>query len=119
MLLINCFNILFVFIASQEGHSEVVELLLNKNASVNEKTNDGWTALHMGMLIIEIFYKMLLINCLNILFVFIASENGHTKVVELLLNKNVSVNEKDNNGMTALHWGMLLIEIFYKMMLIN
>ena len=49
MLLINCFNVLFVFIASQNGRTEVVELLLNKNASVNEKTNDGWTVLHLGM----------------------------------------------------------------------
>jgi ankyrin repeat protein len=58
------------------------------------------------------FKKMLLINCFKILFVFIASQNGHTKMVELLLNKNASVKEKDNDGKTALHKGMILIVIF-------
>ena len=48
-----------------EGHADVIELLLNKNASVNEKTIGGWTALHKGMLLIEIFINILLINCFN------------------------------------------------------
>ena len=39
------------------GHVEVVELLLNKNAPVNEKNKDGETALHYGTLSIEIFIK--------------------------------------------------------------
>jgi hypothetical protein len=36
---------------------------------------------------------------------------GHADVVELLLNKNASVDDKDKNDETALHKGMLLIEI--------
>ena len=47
--------------ASINGHDKVVNLLLEKSADVNAKTNQDWTAL-MG-----------------------ASYNGHDKVVKLLL----------------------------------
>lgn len=33
-----------------------------------------------------------------------AAENGHLKVVKLLLKKRVDINVKDKNGTTALHW---------------
>ena len=44
--------------ASQDGHSHVVELLLSKQGDVNIQNNDGFTAL------------------------MIASQNGHSEVVE-------------------------------------
>eukprot|EP00964_Phaeocystis_antarctica_P065113 scaffold39231_cov60-Phaeocystis_antarctica.AAC.2 len=64
--------------ASLRGHTEVVQLLLDKGAPVDEKTESGRTALMW------------------------ASNNGHTEVVKLLLDKGASVNEKDKEGSTAL-----------------
>ena len=65
--------------ASRDGHTPVVELLLNKGAKIDQVNDDGrWTAL------------------------MFASLNGHTSVVELLLNKGANINQADNFGRTAL-----------------
>ena len=60
-------------IASEKGHKDIVELLLNmKNIDVNKATNKGSNT------------------------IIIASENGHKDIVELLLNmKNIDVNKPD------------------------
>ena len=50
-----------LMLAAQDGHTEIVKLLLEKGADVNVKTTTGITALWM------------------------ASQNGHTEVVKLLL----------------------------------
>jgi hypothetical protein len=60
------------------GHTEIVQLFLEKGADVNAKDNDGWTAL------------------------MIAAEKGHSEIVQLLLEKGADVNAKDNDGVTAL-----------------
>jgi ankyrin repeat protein len=50
--------------AAQNGRDEVVQTLLKSNASIHEKSNNGWTALHF------------------------AAENGHNEVVQTLLKSN-------------------------------
>ena len=69
-------------IASQNGHSEVVELLLSKQADVNIQSN-GWTAL------------------------MIASHNGYSRIAELLLLNKADVNIQNNDGFTALMIGCI------------
>jgi ankyrin repeat protein len=65
--------------ASEFGHTEVVRLLLEKGALLDEKDERrGWTALMQ------------------------ASYKGHTEVVRLLLDKGALVDEKDEGGYTAL-----------------
>ncbi|HRU54266.1 MAG TPA: ankyrin repeat domain-containing protein, partial [Candidatus Sumerlaeia bacterium] len=59
-----------LWMASKEGHTEIVKLLLAKRADVNMKHKKGLTALWM------------------------ASKNGHTDVVKLLLEKGADVNVK-------------------------
>ena len=40
---------------------------------------------------------------------FKASQRGHIQVVSLLLNHpKCNLNDKDKNGLTALHWGEYL-----------
>ena len=65
-------------IASQTGHQEIVQLLLDKGADVNAKKTDGVTAL------------------------MVASRDGHQEVVKLLLDKGADVNAKRTDGVTAL-----------------
>ncbi|MHC4687433.1 MAG: ankyrin repeat domain-containing protein, partial [Planctomycetota bacterium] len=61
--------------AAQNGYTEIVKLLLEKNADVNlKRTSDGLTALWM------------------------AAQDGHTEIVKLLLEKNADVNLKCTNG---------------------
>lgn len=66
-------------LASQEGHSECVLVLLEYGADVNGKGNDGSVPLHE------------------------ASYNGHNDCIIALLKHEANINAKDNNGDTPLH----------------
>ena len=63
-------------VAAGDGHTAVVEKLLEKGAEVNVPDNKGRTPLH------------------------VAASNGHTAVVEKLLEKGAEVNRLDNKGLT-------------------
>ena len=41
-------------------------------------------------------------------FLFIASSNGHIEVVKELLDRGANIEEKDNDGMNPLMWGIFL-----------
>ena len=51
-----------MYLASQEGHTAVVELLLKYNADTSLKTNDGTTALLIG---IFQFYSLTYFGIIN------------------------------------------------------
>jgi ankyrin repeat protein len=95
--------IYFLFIASSNGHIEVVKELLDSGANIEEKDNLGWTPLIWG-----IFLQLLNHFKLFIYFLFIASFNGHIKVVKELLERGANIEEKDNYGNTPLIWGIFL-----------
>jgi len=84
----------------------VVHLLINHPTfnSINEKDKDGQTALHYGEYL-NIFKLITLF-----ILLFKASSRGHEKVVHLLINHPTfnSLNEKDDDGQTALHVGEYL-----------
>jgi ankyrin repeat protein len=61
------------------------------------------TPLHIGIIFFE-FNNTILNNWLCI-----ASINGHKAIVELLLAKGAEIENKDNNGWTALHEGIFFI----------
>ena len=79
-----------LILASQNGHKDIVQWLLDAGADVNAKDTYSWTALMS------------------------ASSNGHKDIVRLLLDAGVDVNAKSNGGWTALmyasHYGHRDIE---------
>jgi len=64
--------------AVQNGHTDIVRLLLQKNANIDMQSNIRNTAL------------------------ILAAQNGHKDIVRLLLDKDANINIKDNAGCTAL-----------------
>ena len=68
-------------VAASEGQVEVVKLLHSKGASLNNKNNNGFTALDL------------------------ASENGHIKVVEYLVEEGVNFYEQVRDEVTSLTQG--------------
>jgi len=66
--------------ASQEGHSDCIDLLIDTGAEIELKNNDGCTALHM------------------------AAFHGTKDGLISLLNRNASIEIKQNQGYTALHF---------------
>ena len=61
-------------------HPRVVELLIERGAEVNAKTDTGFVAL------------------------FWAARYGHEGVAKVLITHGADVNAKDKDGMTALKW---------------
>ncbi|MFC1567202.1 ankyrin repeat domain-containing protein, partial [bacterium] len=68
-----------LFIASQEGHKKIVQILLAAKADVNYAIKYGWTSL------------------------LVASSAGNTKIVQLLINVKADINKADINGVTPLY----------------
>src|SRR5581483_2432582 len=64
--------------AAQQGHADIVELLLNAGADVNKQNNNGDTAL------------------------IFATDKGHTAIAELLLKARANINKQNQYDTTAL-----------------
>ncbi len=67
-----------LLIAAENGHCEIVELLLQKGAEVNHQDRNGYSALMFAAFL------------------------GHEKMVEVLLNAGAQVNDKNNRNLTPL-----------------
>ena len=67
-----------LMMASENGHLDVVRVLLDKGAEINNKTGGGTTAL------------------------MIPSQNGYRDIVRALLEKGAEVNTEENDGPTVL-----------------
>ena len=73
-----------LFLACENGHTEVAQLLLNHEAEINRASEDGGTALH------------------------IACEKGHVATAEVLLDMGADINTADGKGRSPLYaacWG--------------
>ena len=67
-----------LMLACQNGHSDVVELIIRHGTQVDSPNDDGQSAL------------------------IVASQNGHSEVVKLLLDHGAQVDIQDHNGMSSL-----------------
>ena len=72
--------------AAMAGHEDVVDLLLQKGASVDARNRDGSTALHGAMFV------------------------GYPNVVRVLMKNGADVNAKNNNGETPLESAVIDLE---------
>ena len=103
--------------AVQEGHADVVEVLIDAGADIDAKTSDACTPFHYacedGKLTI---LKMLLKAGANVCATYndgdtclkAASGNGHTETVRYLVGlKEVDVNHTADGGETALHHAVI------------
>ena len=61
-------------------HPEVIELLIQRGADVNAKTDSGFVAL------------------------FWAARYGHARAAKVLIDHGADINSKDRDGMSALRW---------------
>ncbi|XP_059167490.1 ankyrin repeat domain-containing protein 50-like [Physella acuta] len=91
--------------ASDRGYYDTVRLLLNEKADVKLVSRQGWDALMYASCeghgkILELLLK----NCdsINKEALFIASQNGRTECVKLLLKYGYGVNVANDEGNTAL-----------------
>ena len=66
------------------GYDDIVSILIDSGARVNETDERGWTALH------------------------VASTNGNINVVKLLIEEGAGVNIKDRMGKTPMKWAIIM-----------
>ena len=98
-------------IASQNGHTRVIEILLREHADISIQSKKGLAALTIASLnghteVVEIFLKKQLdINSQRedrMTALILASQNGYTQVVELLVKEHADVNRQRDDKVTAL-----------------
>jgi ankyrin repeat protein len=61
-----------IIVACQNGHINIIKLLINKGIDINIKNNDGLAGLYS------------------------ACKNGHIDIVKLLIDKGADINKMDN-----------------------
>ncbi len=64
-----------LFLASQYGHIQIVDLLISKGANINDRNSFGYSAL-----------------------IAACRENGHLDVIKLLLSKGANMHDRTNSG---------------------
>ncbi|XP_052073712.1 uncharacterized protein LOC127711644 [Mytilus californianus] len=100
-----------IYIASQQGHVNVVKELLQHAVEVNRCKNNGVSPLYIASAIghVNVVKELLqhsatVSQCDNdgVSPLYIASQNGHVDVVIELLKHSAEVNQCDNNGVSPL-----------------
>lgn len=102
-----------LMIAAENGHSEIVKMLLESGANPNERDSNKNTALMFASKeghtkVIEILHKANAdLNAINInkrAALILASASGKADAVKILCGLGADVNLEDSNRDTALHW---------------
>lgn len=112
------------------GHKNVVEFFLSKGVSVNDADANGRTALHYAASENKLEIARFLIDKeANIHAkakgtydqkpIHLAAYGRHENIVELFLNKGVSIDDTDANGLTPLHYAVRFDHLELTKFLIN
>ena len=99
--------------AVQEGHADVVEVLIDAGADIDAKSSEGCTPLHYAckngkLAIVKVLVKAGADVCMTYstgtTCLKVASGNGHTETVRYLVGlPEVDVNAANNRSWTSLH----------------
>lgn len=98
--------------AAEEGHSDVVTVLLNRGASLLPVDDDNYTALLVSAQHGQLGVTNLLLgagaqhdalNCQGFTPLHVAAIGGHSGVMEALIGAGADANSRAPNGQTALH----------------
>ncbi|XP_033736705.1 serine/threonine-protein phosphatase 6 regulatory ankyrin repeat subunit A-like isoform X2 [Pecten maximus] len=102
-----------VHIAAERGHTNVVDLLVDKcKASISARTKDGSTLMHIAsqyghpetaLAFLRKGVPLHMPNKSGAICLHAAAMKGHTNVVRSLLTKGASVDSKTKDGYTPLH----------------
>lgn len=107
-----CFNSSSLIVTSFFGKINIVKMLIDRGANVNEQDGNGITALMEASYNSRIETVRLLINRgANVnekdnnesTALMFASDSGNIEIVKLLIDSNAEINERDNYGNTALY----------------
>ena len=99
--------------AGEEGHQDVIRLLVKHDQlEVNMMDDDGYTALiwaadngHLEAVRELLKHPLIDVNCVDLdghSALTWAADKGHTELVKLLLDRDLNVNVRDNEGYTPL-----------------
>jgi hypothetical protein len=101
-------------VACENGHTTIVQNLLQNKANINAQDHNGWTPLYYACSEGHIEILDILIDAnadLNLISntdtkcspLMIAALNDHAEIVKKLLEKKSDIDYRDTNGETALY----------------
>jgi ankyrin repeat protein/GTPase SAR1 family protein len=104
-----------LMLAAQEGHHDIVNLLILCSANVDKNNSYGLTALHIGsmeghMEVVKVLLKAhakidkVTLDRSRSTPLMLAARKGHQNIITHLITCGASVDKKDLNNRTALHY---------------
>lgn len=97
--------------ASYHGHVNIVEYLISIDVDINKKDNWDYTAfMHACQRghkeIVEILFANIQVE-ISQQSLILAAQEGHIKIVEYLIEKDLDINVKDDNKLSSLSWACI------------